>query len=300
MTMSIYQYNRLVRGFSFASLSPHDLKTHPYYRVHGHFGDIRSCPFCLSAVRLVTASANRQWIKDWILFCPECTWWRHKLRDYLQFEDYETTAIMSKLGVSDDDLPIAELRRHLMKNWGARKEISPAQCERLVADIFEEAMDCEVVYLTDSVYAKDRGIDFVLVNSERGLTIAFQVKRRQTDKRECVRCVREFVGSLSASPYDVGYFVTTADSFTRDAKLEREDSIEDLAKRGLEVTLVDGRDLLAHIRRQKSTTGALRRLERFVRKECSRAEEWFSLDPLSREKISSEGLSSEDLLRSLL
>ena len=55
------------------------------------------------------------------------------------------------------------------------KELTAARAEQAIAAIFREHLKCEVIYTSNGVYTPDGGIDFVLVNSERGLEYAFQV-----------------------------------------------------------------------------------------------------------------------------
>jgi hypothetical protein len=179
-----------------------------------------------------------------ILVCYQCGWYRRERTTSLTILalpaiDSEV-ACLERREISDDTVPLEALRAHLARHWGDRKHISPGQAERLVADIFREHLDGEVLYTTNGVYTPDGGIDFVIVCSERGVASAFQIKRRQTDSAESVTEVRSFLGALAGSPFSQGYFVTTAPSFTRTAIEEGVKARANLRSRGLSLEIVDG------------------------------------------------------------
>jgi hypothetical protein len=179
-----------------------------------------------------------------ILVCYKCGWYRRERTTSLTLlalpsVDSEV-ACLERHEISDDTVPLEALRAHLTRHWGDRKHISPGQAEKLVADIFREHLDGEVLYTTNGVYTPDGGIDFVIVRSEGGVASAFQVKRRQTDSAESVTEVRSFLGALAGSPFSQGYFVTTAPSFTRAAIEEGVKTRANLRSRGLSLEIVDG------------------------------------------------------------
>lgn len=179
-----------------------------------------------------------------ILVCYQCGWYRRERTTSLTLfalpsVDSEV-ACLERQEISDDTVPLEALRSHLARHWGDRKHISPGQAEKLVADIFREHLDGEVLYTTNGVYTPDGGIDFVIVCSESGVASAFQVKRRQTDSPESVTEVRSFLGALAGSPFSQGYFVTTAPRFTRAAIEEEVKTRPNLQTRGLSLEIVDG------------------------------------------------------------
>ena len=101
-------------------------------------------------------------------------------------------------------------------------------------------MDADIEYVTDGVFVPDGGVDFVLVRRSDGKKIAFQVKRRQNDAPERVQPVREFIGAIAGTPYREGYFVSTAERFTRTVVREIEAGAQYHKERGIEIQLVDG------------------------------------------------------------
>lgn len=267
--MNYYSYSRLVMGYDLLYQSPEELRAKPFYRVHGHFSHTRTCPYCSTNVYIFRSDDTYSGI-EFLKACPVCNWWRYMSRTWHTTTDFEQVAIMSKRSVAEDNTPLEEIRKFLIRNWGDRRQISAHKCEEVVAFVFKEFLDCEVRYLTNSVFAKDKGIDFVLVNDARGVAYAFQVKRRQTEKRECVKCVREFIGCLAESPYNKGYFVTTADSFTKDAWIEYDDSYDTLRQRGLEVSLVDGTSLFKMLKSARMETAGDRSLRHLLSsRQCS-------------------------------
>ena len=102
-------------------------------------------------------------------------------------------------------------------------------------------------YTSNGVYSKDGGIDFVLVNSEKGIECAFQVKRRLTGKPEPIRYVREFLGAVAMSPYDKCYYVTTSSRFTQSGS-QVLSAQPFLQHRQIECHLVNGKHLLQLLR----------------------------------------------------
>lgn len=245
-----------------------EVYTDEFYQIHGHFGTATHCPYCSTPLHtFLGETQNRELepIDHFVKLCARCQWWRYMMRVWDKMDEFETIPLLSKRAVAADDAPIAEITHHLLRHWGDRKLISPRQCEELVADVFKGVLNCEVHYLTNSVYAKDGGIDFVLLNDNIGIVYAFQVKRRMTDRKECVKCIREFIGALAQSPYRHGYLVTTADTFTRDAYSETTASVDTLKKRNLEVSMIDGRQLYALIKRGRVGTPLEHQLTAIVR-----------------------------------
>jgi hypothetical protein len=135
-----------------------------------------------------------------------------------------------------------------MRNWGDRKLITAGQAEALVADVFRDVLDAEVFYSSNGVYAPDGGIDFVLVQTASGIEYAFQVKRRLTDRPECVEEVRAFLGAVASSHYSHAFYVTTSPRFTSAAQEELKSGGVHLAQHGIQIELVDGERLSAFLR----------------------------------------------------
>ena len=70
--------------------------------------------------------------------------------------------------------------------------------------------------------------------------IAFQVKRRQTEKNESVRPVREFIGAMANSKFNEGIYVTTAPHFTKYAQKEFRSAEYNLLNKKMRISLIDG------------------------------------------------------------
>jgi hypothetical protein len=199
--------------------------------------------------------------------CPSCGWWAtlqnftaHYIPGYdsdAGFLDYcnsvhQSFAILESFNVAEDEAPLGEIAEVLERDWSYSTQISAKKAQDLVLSVFKNYMACDVFYYDNSVYAPDGGIDFVLVRSERR-KVAFQVKRRQTAHPEGVRAVREFIGALANSPYDEGFFVTTAPlSFYATKELAGGEVHRDA--KNIEVTVVDGSKLREIMALHRPTT----------------------------------------------
>lgn len=134
--------------------------------------------------------------KKWAFkICTQCGYWMYYCNDIWDGSILITEAVLQKFNLGDDKVPLEAVEVELSKNWKLSKHISAGRAEDLVAKIFAEHMECEIEYLTDSVYSADRGIDFVLVTKVNGTRSAFQVKRRIRSGSESVVPVRAFVGA---------------------------------------------------------------------------------------------------------
>lgn len=193
-----------------------------------------------------------------LVLCKRCGWFRTLTQWFIDSPVFPIifaeSAVLQKKDISNADVPLEELRSHLVRNWGDRRTISAGRAEELVASVFREHLDGEIHYTTNGVFSPDGGIDFVVVQSESGVEYAFQVKRRLTDKPECVQSVRSFVGALATSKFARGYFVTMAPRFTSTTVSEMEDARVNLTTRNLRIELIDGSKLFALLR-----NGACRR-----------------------------------------
>jgi restriction system protein len=174
--------------------------------------------------------------------CYDCGWWWDQQERFNESNDYfSDSAVLRSFDICSNSIPLETIRSYLLQKWGDRRHISAQKAEELVASVFKEHMDCEILYLTDHVYAPDGGIDFVLINNTSGERFAVQVKRRQTDQPESVQEVLKFVGALVRQDYSNGLFVTTADRFTRPAR--EAELAPELKKRNIFLKLYDGSNL---------------------------------------------------------
>lgn len=231
-------------------------------QVHGEI-DRPNCPYCLNPnvprfasvpIEPPNGHMDSYCCRHLLRVCGVCGWFRYRLWAWdllwggtLPGES-QTIGVLSKQPLDADELPLRELCHYLSTHWGDRTIVSAANAERIVASVFAEHLDCEITYVTNGVYSRDGGIDFVLVNTATGINYAFQVKRRQSDRPERVQEVREFIGSVAMSPFNHAYYVTTADRFTKAVAAEVKRSSDELSKRRMDVQLVDGRRLYEILR----------------------------------------------------
>lgn len=193
--------------------------------------------------------------------CPKCGWWKSrevKKDKYISGFDpsgvtnnynmnlTEKFAILKEFDISDDNAPLNEVANVLKNDWKYAKDISAQMAEDLVCEVFKSHLACDVHYFNGNVYAKDDGVDFVLVNSDKK-SIAFQVKRRLTDKNERINQVKEFIASILLHNHDEGIYVTTAEHFTSDTISSLEKGKENLSNKNISINLVNAsqfRDIL--------------------------------------------------------
>ena len=221
-----------------------------------------TCPFCDGQIKAFymynriepDANFDAENHHNVLIACPVCTWYARSdcyvevntaPQNYIEYSSFQRKIV-------DSDTPIERLEEHLARMWDSHRQISPAQAEDLVANIFSEHLNCHVHYVTNGVYSPDGGIDFVLVEGEAGLETAFQVKRRLTSKPEGVKPVREFLGSLLLNGYSNGCYVTFSPRFTRSILSEISKAEQDLEKLGMHVDLVDGKRLRDILRNHRN------------------------------------------------
>lgn len=251
--------------------------------VHGPFGNVVICPYCKGYLEhWVSRQGEDGWDIHRIKFCKTCGWWREAIIDYDNVDITNIVSLLRKRPFSDEALPLSEIRSYLSKNWKLSKSLTPQKAEDVVRNVFQDYLNCEIHYLTNSVYTPDKGIDFVLINSDKGLLYAFQVKRRLTNKPESVKEVREFIGAVAMSSYEHGYYVTFADRFSKVAFKEIEDAERVLDKRNLHISLVDGTRLREIISNQNPVAQGLDELQKGRNKEL---DWWWSMTDIKDDDL---------------
>jgi len=150
--------------------------------------------------------------------------------------------VFKVLDLASADTAMDELKAQLWRRWDDRKYISADAAERLVADLLRDHLDCEVMQVKGNANTADAGIDLYVCSKDGEVLRAVQVKRRETDKRESLKDIRNFVGALLMEGHDDGIFVTTASSFTGPA-MEVPKKLADRHER-IHLSLIDGERLL--------------------------------------------------------
>ncbi len=91
--------------------------------------------------------------------------------------------------------------------------ISPRKLEELVGSVLSDYLKCEVIYVGGP---GDGGYDLLLLMSDNPAIV--QVKQRFTPNfAEPVCSIREFIGAMVLGQFRVGFFVSTANHFSRPA-----------------------------------------------------------------------------------
>jgi len=204
-----------------------------------------------------------------LVVCSVCGWFRYRVLGWMSDDQYPmVTHAIATLGNDSSGnyvTPIVELDQYLKMNWNDRKELSAGRAEQLIAEVFKEHLNCEVIYTTNGVYSPDGGIDFVLINSNAGIEYAFQVKRRLADSPERIQPVREFIGAVASSRYKHGFYVTTAERFTKSTRKELASTVSNLAARDMHLTLVDGDVLRSLLKQKKAASATVRTIRHWFR-----------------------------------
>ncbi len=200
-----------------------------YEKAYGQWAYHTHCKFC-GAVLIQVYKFKRN---DFNHFNPEfgnveikecgiCGWWESIDEYYLDidkkdnsYESYEYVrrGLLKRYSIDDLTIPIDTLRDYIDKKPDAIRDISPYALEKLVADVFKNHFNCEVVHLGGP---NDGGIDLLLIDGD--IQRVVQIKRRSKGSpAESVRMIREFIGAMLLKDFYKGIFVTTANSFSRAA-----------------------------------------------------------------------------------
>lgn len=154
--------------------------------------------------------------------CPVCGWWYVRVHQtgsddptiypgfpYRHEKTHGASGVLRNLDLSDQSLPLYEIRQYLAARYNERLLMTPAKFEDVVASVYRDlGYDVEVTGRSG-----DGGIDVVLRGSQ-GHAIGVQVKRYK-GKIEAEQ-IRAFTGALCIKGLLRGIFVTTS-QFTRGA-----------------------------------------------------------------------------------
>lgn len=186
-----------------------------------------------------------------MLVCGKCGWWQSKaeyvIKTYRSLTKlteqksewaYSYHPVIEQVDITSNQIAIADIRQHLLKNWEERRFISACKAESLVASLLKEHLKCDVFSSTANVNKPDGGIDLFVAHDNGEIKAAVQVKRRISKNVEPVTEVRNFVGALAIENIQKGIFVTTAERYSSIAL----DIPEKLNSR-LELDLIDSNKL---------------------------------------------------------
>jgi restriction system protein len=187
--------------------------------------------------------------------CAVCGWWvieRNTSWNPASCEpgttdhfSFGASAVLRKLDLQDQSLPLSELRQYLAARYDDRFNIHPSALEKVVASIYRDFG----YYAVAIGRSGDGGIDVVLEESD-GTRIGVQVKRHR--ERIEAEPIRAFVGALYLKDILSGVFVTTSE-FTRGAS----DTATLAADRGMPIELVDAARFYAELGLAQIASGEL-------------------------------------------
>jgi restriction endonuclease Mrr len=173
-----------------------------------------------------------------------CGWWAASEKRIVYDFEYDTESeqssglagILLNLDLSDQSLPISEIRSYLVARYQSRFDIDPHLMEEVVASVYKDlGYSAEAVGRTG-----DGGID-VILTGPKSVRTGVQVKRYQNSIK--VEQIRAFLGALVLKGYTKGIFITTS-SFQRGVF----EATQIAEARGFAIELVDAPRFLAALR----------------------------------------------------
>jgi restriction system protein len=207
----------------------------------------KACIFCQSELKKSGFGALQNFnigrlinsVDSSIDVCPLCGWWRYfsasqkRQVDHkgeppkLQGEVWGAAGSLKNLDLTDQSVPIQEIRKFLFTRFSKRFSVSPRIFEEVVASVYRD-LGYETVVTGKS---GDGGIDVVMTGRD-GCLIGVQVKRYRNTIS--VGQIRELTGAMVIKGLAKGMFVTTSD-FQRGAT----DTAKNSGHRGFPVELVN-------------------------------------------------------------
>jgi restriction system protein len=170
-----------------------------------------------------------------VRFCEVCGWWVTSERRVIYDFEYHTEShqssaaagILLELDVSDQSIPLSEIRSYLAAKYDSRFEIPPQKFEEVVVSVFRD-----IGYSTQAVgRTGDGGIDAIF-EGPSGTWTGIQVKRYRNKIK--VEQIRALLGALVLKGYTRGMFVTTGEFQSGAFR-----TAEIAAKRGVPIELID-------------------------------------------------------------
>jgi hypothetical protein len=189
----------------------------------------QECIYCGSFLRRAETADLRWWAKwfGWRYETKECTscgWWCvsfRRVEGFVSFDEldyWHTYAVMRRFDPLALDTPLSLARGYLSRNPHKLARFDPFHFEALMADCLRDYFgDGEIIKIGGR---NDRGIDIKVVRAG-GQKLLVQVKRRSDfSRREGVEAVRTLHGVMLREGVPRGMVITTARSYTSEAKRE--------------------------------------------------------------------------------
>lgn len=199
----------------------------------------RTCIYCTTPMKVIqenhsVAPSGIDEITFIVRLCRMCGWWTKQRYVITYFEPFDTSAYsdgaigsLYNLDVSNQSIPIEEIRSYLAVKYDERFNIDPWRFEEVVASVYKDLG----YYARVTARSGDGGIDVVL-DGPNSKVIGVQVKRYK-DKIK-VEQIRSFVGALYLKRMTRGIFVTTS-GFQSGA----DNAAQLSSSRGIPIELVD-------------------------------------------------------------
>ena len=224
--------------------------TAAYDAARHHLLTLRGCRYCGSELlpQVVPTDSTGllhtfRTVRQSATYCPLCGWWILETEEHIGGGAVErdvsdiAEGVIDCYDVSSVEVPVTEVRRYLASHREDVAALHPAKFEQLVASVFRDFFDCEVVHVGGP---GDNGIDALAIIGST--THLIQAKRRKSvGAVESVATVREFLGALIGARGRRGHLVTTASGFSRSAR--RLASSTSLREHQIELNLVSFEDL---------------------------------------------------------
>jgi hypothetical protein len=137
----------------------------------------KRCRYCRTRLREPLEGMLRDGYDNEVrlLVCHRCGWWcdvkldRVPVNRDCSAEWRMTPAALRKYSVRDITVPVAALRREILKRPSVLYEINPTKMEHLAGSVLQDFIDCEVVHVGRS---GDGGIALLLIDGAKRLGAA--------------------------------------------------------------------------------------------------------------------------------
>lgn len=208
------------------------------------FGSV--CYICRTPTTMVRDEAGDSRIPHvQVRACPNCGWWESENHAVLKtgpggsYDSFTLLrrACLREFAIVDEAAPLDALRTHFLRHPGDLNRISPRKLEVLVGSVFSDFLSCEAVHVGGP---GDGGYDLLLLMGDNPALV--QVKQRVDARRtEPVASIREFLGAIVLADRRVGFFVSTARRFSRQARAAAAKATGTVVDR---LDLIDGSKLM--------------------------------------------------------
>jgi hypothetical protein len=182
---------------------------------------LKACPYCEGSLQYapeVSELEKIEWCRADAVQCQHCRWWIYVWTKAKFYPDEYVKNVIFEASVCEFDYaeakePLVALREQITAGSMDLRDLTPRGLERMVTSVFRDATGGTARHVGCS---GDGGVDVLVVDGPTPLAI--QVKRREGSKNEGPAVIRDLVGALAYRGLRRGAVVTTAKTFTSQAR----------------------------------------------------------------------------------